>query len=166
MSANLSRAELRAAVEDVVYTGCVHLDAHRFGAWLDATAPEFHYRITAYSPDIRREMTWLDHDRKGLAAMIDLLPKHHLDGAQWLRQAVVGPVVAEADDRVSAISSLAIFHTAVDVGDAHLDGGSSRLFAVGRYYDRLQFAGGSWRLVERTVKLDTRQFGIGSHLVV
>jgi hypothetical protein len=25
------------------------------------------------------------------------------------------------------------FHTAVDIGDPHLDGGSSRLFAVGRY---------------------------------
>ena len=166
MSANLSRAELRAAVEDVVQSGCEQLDAQRFAAWLETTAPEFRYRITAYSPDIRREMTWLDHDRAGLAAMVDLLPKHHVDGALWLRQAVVGSVVVEGDDRVRAVSALAIFHTAVDVGDAHLDGGSSRLFAVGRYDDRLHFSGRHWRLLERTVKLDTRQLGVGSHLIV
>ncbi|HWL84484.1 MAG TPA: nuclear transport factor 2 family protein [Polyangiaceae bacterium] len=165
-SSPLTRAELRAAIEDVVYTGCAHLDDQRFGAWLETTAPEFRYAIKAYSPDIRREMTWLDHDRKALAAMIDLLPKHHLDGAQWLRQAVVGPIVVDADDSVRAVSSLAIFHTVVDVGDAHLEGGSSRLFAVGRYYDRLHFAGGHWRLFERTAKLDTRQLGAGSHLIV
>src|SRR5882757_11355437 len=75
MSTDISRAELRAAVEDLIYTGCAYLDEQRFDAWLETTAPEFRYRITAYSPDIRREMIWLDHDRQALAAMIDLLPK-------------------------------------------------------------------------------------------
>ncbi len=161
-----TRAELRAAIEDIVYAGCEELDDGRFSAWLESTAPEFRYRIQAYSPDIRREMVWLDHDRRALAAMIDLLPKHHLDGAQWLRQAVVRTVAADGDDGVRAVSALAIFHTVVDVGDVHIDGGSSRLFAVGRYYDRFRAIEGRWRLVERTVKLDTRQLGVGSHFLV
>ncbi len=57
-----------------------------------------------------------------------------------------------------------IFYTARDIGDAHLEGGSSRLFLVGRYHDRFRLEGEHWRLSERTVRLQTRQLGVGSHL--
>ncbi|HMJ16664.1 MAG TPA: nuclear transport factor 2 family protein [Polyangiaceae bacterium] len=163
MTNALSRAELRAGVADVVYTSTLHLDENDFEAWLEHTAPQFRYRIQAFSPDIRKNMTWLDHDRAGLSALIELLPRHHVDNAQWLRHVVLYSVIAEAADRVRAVSSLAIFHTVVDVGDAHLEGGSSRVFAVGRYRDRLELKHERWLLTERTVELETRQLGIGSH---
>ena len=70
--------------------------------------------------------------------------------------------VGDAD--VEAVSSLAIFHTVVDIGDSHVEGGASHLFALGRYYDRFRLQRGHWRLAERTVRLETRQLGIGSHL--
>ena len=166
MSHAVSRSELRAAVEDVVYTGCLHLDELRFDAWLELTAPELHYQITAYSPEIRKEMTWLEHDRNGLAALFELLPKHHVNHAQWFRHAVLYNVVQEADDRVRVVTSLAVYHTVVDVGDAHIDAGATRIFAVGRYHDRLRLEHGRWLLSERTVRLETRQLGIGTHLIV
>lgn len=165
MSTRPTSATLRADLEEVIYTGCLHLDRLQFPAWFELTAPDLRYRIQAYSPDIRKEMTWLDHDRKGLSAMLDILPKHHVDGAQWLRHAVLYTAAPDGDDRARAVTSLAIYHTVVDVGDAHLDGGSSRLFAVGRYHDQFRLEGGRWLLVERTVKLETRQLGIGSHLI-
>jgi hypothetical protein len=59
---------------------------------------------------------------------------------------------------------LAVFHTARDIGDAHVDGGSSRLLLVGRYHDRFVEADGRWLLTERVVRLQTRQLGVGSHL--
>lgn len=161
----MTDAALRAEIEEAVYTGCLLLDELRFGPWLELTAPELRYRIQAYSPDIRKRMTWLDHDRRSLAALLEIVPRHHVDGAQWLRHAVVYTVGAEAQDVARAVSSLAIFHTAVDVGDAHLDGGSSRLFAVGRYRDRFRREGGHWLLAERTVMLETRQLGIGTHFI-
>ena len=46
-----------------------------------------------------------------------------------------------------------------------LDGGSSKLFAVGRYHDRLRRDGERWLLTERVVRLQTRQLGVGSHLL-
>lgn len=161
----MTDAALRAEIEEAVYTGCLLLDELRFGPWLELTGPELRYRIQAYSPDIRKRMTWLDHDRRSLAALLEIVPRHHVDGAQWLRHAVVYTVAAEAVDVARAVSSLAIFHTAVDVGDAHLDGGSSRLFAVGRYRDRFRRERGHWLLAERTVVLETRQLGIGTHFI-
>jgi methanesulfonate monooxygenase subunit beta len=158
-------AALRARIEEAVYTGCLLLDELRFPVWLELTAPELRYRIQAYSPEIRRPMTWLEQDRKGLAALLEIVPRHHVDGAQWHRHAVLYTVAPEPDGLVRAVSSLAIFHTVVDVGDAHLDGGSSRLFAVGRYDDRFRPEDGRWLLAERTVKLETRQLGIGTHLI-
>lgn len=160
------RAALRAELEDVIYTGCLHLDELRFDAWLEQTAPELRYRITAYSPEIRKEMTWLEHDRSGLAALFELLPRHHVNHAQWLRHAVLYHVAQEAEDRVRAVTSLAVYQTVVDVGDAHVDAGATRIFAVGRYHDRLRLEQGRWLLAERTVRLETRQLGIGTHLIV
>jgi methanesulfonate monooxygenase small subunit len=164
MSTGISIAELRAALADVVCRGALYLDEHRFGQWLDLTAPEFRYRIVAYSPELRKDMTWLDHDRAGMAALVELLPKHHVTGANWLRQVSLSTVTPEAAGDAEAVSSLAVFHTAVDVGDAHVDGGSTSLFAVGRYHDRFRFEQEQWLLVERTVRLQTRQLGIGSHV--
>jgi methanesulfonate monooxygenase subunit beta len=160
----MSDAELRAALSNVVADSAQLLDERRFGEWLDLTTASFHYRIEAYSHDIRRNMTWLDHDRNGMVALIELLPKHHIDGGDWLRQVSVGKVTAEGPGTASAVSSLAVFHTSRDIGDAHVEGGSSRLLLVGRYHDRFERAGSSWLLQERVVRLQTRQLGVGSHL--
>ena len=157
-------AELRAQLTDVIAQSALLLDERRFGDWLELTARDFRYRIEAYSPDIRREMTWLDHDRAGMIALIELLPKHHVDGAYLLRHVSVGQVSSEGDTQASAVSSLSLFHTALDIGDAHVDGGSSRLFLVGRYHDRFTRQGEHWRLSQRVVRLQTRQLGVGSHL--
>jgi len=159
-----SSGELRAALTDVIAHGAALLDERRFGEWLELTAPDFRYRIEAYSPDIRREMTWLDHDRAGMVALIELLPKHHTDGAEWLRQVSVGRVLSDAPDQATAVSSLAVYRTARDIGDSHVDGGSSSLFLVGRYVDRFRKQGESWQLSERRVRVHTRQLGVGSHL--
>lgn len=166
MSAAVSRAELRAALEDVLHRGTLALDERRYGEWLALAAPELRYRITAYSPELRKDMTWLDHDLRGMEALVELLPKHHSSGAEWLRQVVLGTVDVEASASVRAVSSVAVFQTTVDIGDAHVDGGSSSLFVVGHYDDRFRFDGERWLLAERTVRLHTRQLGIGSHRFV
>ncbi len=166
MSAGISRAEIRAALEDVLQRGVLSLDRGRYDEWLSLTAPELRYRITAYSPELRKDMTWLDHDRRGMAALIELLPKHHTSGADWLRQVVLGTVEVESEGAVHTVSSLAVFHTTFDVGDSHIDGGSSALFVVGHYDDRFRLEGGHWLLAERTVRLHTRQLGIGAHRFV
>jgi methanesulfonate monooxygenase subunit beta len=157
-------AEQRGEISEVVYRSALFLDERRFGEWLDLTAPEFHYRIEAYSPDLRKDMVWLEHDRAGMAALIELLPKHHLNGAVWHRHVALYAITPENEQRVHVTSSLVVHQTAVDVGDSHAEGGGSRLFLVGRYYDRLRRDGERWLLTDRVVRVDTRELGIGSHL--
>lgn len=166
MNHELSSLLLRRDVEQVVYATCLHLDDARFGAFLDLTAEDFRYRITAYSPELRKQTTWLEHDRAGLAALFELLPKHHTNQATWFRHAVLSQLVQQAPEQARALSSLAIYHTQVDVGDAHLTAGATRLFAVGRYHDTLRLSRGRWLLSERTVHLETRKLGIGTHVIV
>ena len=164
LPSHASRAELRGSLQQAIGESTLCLDERRFSDWLERTTPEFHYRIQAYSHDIRKRMTWLEHDRAGMLALIELLPKHHINHADWLRHVVVYDVTQETQDCVRVTSSLAAFHTDVDVDDAHVQGGSSRLFAVGRYYDRWRLVEDSWLLADRTVFLHTRQLGLGSHV--
>jgi methanesulfonate monooxygenase small subunit len=162
----MTNRELRAQVEELVYTGCLLQDALEWRAWLELGTAELKYRIQTFSPEIRREMTWLEQDRAGLAALFERLPKHHVDHAQWHRQASVYQVVSAAPDELRAITALAVHHTLVDVGDAHGGSGSTRLFAVGHYHDRFRLEQGRWLLSDRTVRLQTRQLGIGTHLII
>jgi len=166
MTQPLSRAELRAAIEDATYAGILLLDAGQYHAWLEHVAPDFNYRITAYSPEIRKEMTWLEHDRAGLAALFDLLPRHHVNHAPWHRHAGLYQVTSESDTLVRAVSSLVVHQTVLDVGDAHAEAGATNVFAVGRYHDTLRLEQGRWLLTERNVRLETRLLGIGTHLIV
>jgi methanesulfonate monooxygenase small subunit len=161
--------ERRAVAADLLYEAAAHLDDRNWDAWLALTTQDFHYRIGAYSPEIRRDMTWLEHDRDGLVALFALLGKHHTDHAQWLRQLTVQQVEQSSRDVLHTVSQLVIYATAFDVGDAHVESGTTRVYAVGRYRDRLQRqpgSGGRWLLAERFVQLDTRQIGIGTHNIL
>ncbi|MEJ2347476.1 MAG: hypothetical protein P8090_19205 [Gammaproteobacteria bacterium] len=57
----------RAEIEELIYESCMTLDQADYGAYMDLYAPEFNYRLTAYSPEVKEEMTWLNHDRDEMA---------------------------------------------------------------------------------------------------
>ncbi len=159
-------AQFRTEIKETIYRGILQLDAGHFGAWLENTTSDLRYHITTYSPEIRKEMTWLEHDQAGLAALFELLPKHHVNHAKWFRHGVLYAYEPQQNGTVKAITSLALYETISDVGEAHLEAGASRLFLVGRYHDRFRFERGRWFLSERNVKLETRQLGIGTHFIV
>jgi methanesulfonate monooxygenase subunit beta len=158
--------ERRSLAEDLLYRAASHLDDRDWNAWLELTTLDFQYRIGAYSPEIRKQMTWLEHDREGLVALFALLGKHHTDHAQWLRQLTLQHVEQTGRDELQTVCQLVIYATSLDVGDSHVESGSTRLFAVGRYRDRLVRQAGRWLLAERYVQLDTRQVGIGTHNIL
>src|SRR5262249_26827213 len=160
MSELLSPVERRVIAEDLIYAGAALLDAGQFESWLETTSAGFRYRIHTYSPEIRRPMVWLDHPRAGLHALFELLNKHHVDHATWFRQTVLQRATSADPSTIHAVTQLVIFHTVVDVGDVHVEAGATKLFAVGRYHDRLVLEGGRWLLDARDVHLDTRQLGI------
>lgn len=148
----------RVAIEELVYQSCLLLDDKDFKGYLDLCAPEFRYTITAHSPEIRKDMIWLDHDRNGMQTLFTQLPRHNSDHSPLTRHATVYKVaMEEGGQQANVVSALQVFKT-------DLDGGATELFAVGRYLDTVKLNGGRPSLVKRVVKLDTRMFGFGYHI--
>ncbi len=150
--------EQRQAVEELVYRSCIALDDRDWKAFLALCDEGFRYSITTYSPEIRREMTWLDHDMKGLDTLLTTLPRHNSDHSPITRHATVYTVDPGGEDgTLSVVSALQVFRT-------QLDGGASELFAVGRLNDTVKLNGSRPKLAKRVVRLDTRLLGYGYHI--
>lgn len=148
----------RQSIDELVYRSCLALDEKNFARYLDLCDPAFHYAITAYSPEIRKEMTWLEHDKEGMKTLFTNLPKHNSDHSPLSRHSTVYTVEQdEAKQQAKVVSALQVYRTA-------LDGGATTLFAVGKVYDTITFNGGSPKLLDRNIRLDTRMFGIGYHI--
>jgi methanesulfonate monooxygenase small subunit len=146
--------ERRKAVEELVYRSCLALDARDYKAFLALCDEDFRYKISTYSPEIRREMVWLDHDRKGMETLFTNLPRHNSDHSPLTRHATVY-TVDEKNGSVEVVSALQVFKT-------ELDGGATQLFAVGRFLDTVNPQ--SMKLAKRVVRLETRLLGYGYHI--
>lgn len=148
----------RTAIEELVYRSCVVLDERDFKAYLGLCDEAFRYTINAYSPEIKKDMVWLDHDKPGMQLLFNNLPRHISDHSPLTRHAIVYTVEpAEEQGFANVLSALQVFKTS-------LDGGATELFAIGRYLDVVKLDGESPRLLTRVVRLQTRQFGFGYHI--
>jgi len=150
----MSKSEQRQAIEELVYRSCLALDARDYQAFLSLCEPDFRYTVTTHSPEIRREMVWLDHDRKGMETLFANLPRHNSDHSPITRHATVYTVTANGK-AAEVISALQVFRT-------QLDGGATELFAVGRFHDTVRLD--TVKLAKRVVRLETRQLGYGHHI--
>ena len=109
-------------------------------------------------------MIYLEHDRKGLKTLLDLLPKHNTDHSPLKRHTSVYTVSVSDDKKeATAVSSFVIYQNILDGENSHIDGGESRLFLIGKYYDKLAIDDGKARFKERVVRLDNRRLDKGSH---
>ena len=148
----------RTAIEELVYRSCLALDEKNFKGYLDLCEEGYRYSITAQSPEIRKDMIWLDHDKPGMQSLFTNLPRHNSDHSPLTRHATVYTVEMDsAQQQATVVSALQVFRT-------DLDGGATELFAVGRYVDTVKMNAGAPKLLKRVVKLDTRQLGIGYHI--
>src|SRR6266404_8796706 len=147
----------RTAIEELVYRSCLALDEKNFKVYLDLCDGDFHYSITAHSPEIRKDMIWLDHDKQGMQTLLGNLPRHNSDHSPLTRHATVYTVDIDTLKNASVVSALQVFRT-------QLDGGATELFAVGRFHDTVKLDGAQPKLVRRVVKLDTRLLGYGYHI--
>lgn len=148
----------RTAVEELVYQSCLLLDDKNYKGYLDLCSEQFRYTITAHSPEIRKDMIWLDHDKAGLQTLLTQLPRHNSDRSPLTRHANVYTVGFDQPQKEArVVSVLQVFKT-------DLDGGATALFAVGKYLDSVVLDGDKPRLAKRVVKLDTRMLGIGYHI--
>jgi methanesulfonate monooxygenase small subunit len=148
--------EQRQKIEELIYRSCLALDDRDFKAFLDLCDESFRYKVTAYSPEIRKDMVWLDHDRKGMEALFTQLPRHNSDHSPLTRHATVYTIKVNGT-QAEVVSALQVFRTA-------LDGGATELYSVARLVDTVKLDGGDPKLAQRVVRMETRQLGFGSHI--
>ncbi len=158
MKARKKAANLEQGVSELVYRTCMLLDEMDFDGYLDLCAPEFRYRIVAWSPELRKQMVWKDVDKTEMKHHLELVPKHVRDKSSLTRFPVVYAINRSSDGkRATVVSGLQVFKT-------KLDGGETKLYGIGRLNDVVAIKNGSLRLLSREVRLETRQFGTGTQI--
>lgn len=147
------------AIRELIARSCLALDGNDYSAYLKLCGEDFRYRITAYSPEIRKDMLWLEKDKKGMKALFDLLPKQNMDRTPLTRHFSIFLVErGSSDDRVKVTSALQLFRT-------ETQGGATSLVAIGKYIDEISVdQTGAAVLVDREARLDTRMLGKGYHI--
>jgi methanesulfonate monooxygenase subunit beta len=146
------------AVAELVYRSCFMLDDLDFSGYLDLCSPQFKYKITAYSPELRKDMVWQEVDKHEMQRHLELVPKHVRENSNLSRHATVC-TIAYSDDgkQATAVSALQVFKT-------KRDGGETQLYGIGRIHDAVDLSNGAPRLLSREVRMQTRQLGIGSQI--
>ena len=130
------------------------LDDSDYEGFLALCAPDFSYRIRVWSPELGKDMIWLEHDYGGLAQLCAALPEHLTRPGRLTRHVTVASIDA-APAALQVTSVVTIHHTDLE--------GRTATLAAGRYLDRIVKQDGELRLQSREVQLDTRDLGIGSH---
>lgn len=157
--------EILQPVHDLVYRSCLYMNDELWTEYLALCDPaSFRYRVVNYSPEIRKEQVWADRDYKAMKSSFELLPRHNADHSKLTRQVSIYTVdYSEQTREANVVSALTIYRTQLDGTMSYVESGQTSLYAVGLYKDRIRFNGDSPRLVERIVRLDTRQLDVGTH---
>ena len=146
-------------VRNLIYRSCLLLDDENYGGYLNLCSSEFTYKIIAYSPEIRKQMTWMEHDRKEMSDLFGMLPKHVRMPGEFTRHANVYMIESEENDKHALVTtSVIVMYTDLD--------GVSRVFAVGRYCDTVDVSGEIPLLEVREVRVKTRDLSPGSHIPI
>lgn len=139
-------------IQDLVYASCLALDREDYESYMQLFTEDMRYRVVAYSPELRKDMVWLDHDTSEMQHLIKMLPQHVTLKGKFFRHATVYEV--EHDDSAwNVLTSLMLTYTGLD--------GSSNLMAVGHYEDKVTEEDNQLKIDRRTVRLETRDLGPG-----
>ncbi len=161
------KVAVSAAVSDTIYRSCLFLDEGDWGGFLDLCDTSMTYSIKAYSVEIRKDMMYLSHNKTELKSLTDMLPKLNSDHSPLRRHASVYSVDVNKDGKsATSVTSLAVYVNLHDGINSHVDSGETRLFLVGKYFDKFKITDDTAYFVERVVRLDTRRLDKGTHLLI
>ena len=157
----------KEAVRDTIYRSCLFLDDENWEGFLSLCDPSLNYTITAFSPEINKDMTFFSQKFSGLKILLDQLPKHNTDHSPLKRHVSVYTIDIDTNKAgASCISSFIVYRNMLDGINSHLDSGENHLFVIGKYLDKFKFEDGKAKLVERQARLDTRRLDKGSHFII
>ncbi len=158
--------EQKEMVKDTIYRACLNLDEQKWDNWIGQCDEDFEYSVKTYSPEVRKDLTYLILRHKDLKPYFDLLPKHNTDHSPIRRHASVYSVdVAEDGKSAEAVTSFLITQEMYDGINAPLDSGENRLFVVGKYHDKFTIDGATATFADRETRIFTRRLDKGSHWV-
>ena len=151
-------------VKDAILRSCLFLDDEQWSRWLNLCRDNFQYKITSYSPEIRKDMIYFSGDHGELRSMTEMLPKHNTDHSPLKRHASVYTVDLSSDGAsAEAVTSVVIYQTMLDGVNSHIDSGETRLFCAGRYIDTLIVEEDTAKFLSREFRLENRRLDKGSH---
>lgn len=154
---DLKRLLQGEAVRPLIGRLALSLDDGNFAAFLALCDDPFNYRIRVWSPELKKQMTWLEHDREGLTELFKSLPEHLQRPGRLHRQVTVATVdPSNTEGYLVVNSSFIVHHTNTE--------GQTQTLAVGRYLDVVNMTAKTILLTARDVMLETRDFGIGLHV--
>ena len=161
-------ADQASSVRDLIYRSAMMMDGQQVTEWLEGLCtPDFEYRITAYSHEIRREQEWFHGLRDELIDVVKMMPYHNTDHSPFTRHVSVYTVDLDKSGKTAdVVSSVVVYQNMFDGINSHFDSGETRLFCSGKYYDRVSLEGDQPRLLQRNVRLDTRRLDKGSHFLL
>lgn len=156
----LLHTSLRVDVGRKMLESCALLDAEDFDGWLALWAPDGTYEIVSYTPELRRQELLLRLAREDLGTLLGGARQHVRDGSSMFRLCSPPLVDGEADDhgRVAATQNVAIYTTSI--------AGASQLYCLARYHDVWGEGPEGPALGQRRVELVTREFTIGTHVLL
>ena len=151
-------------VRETIYRSTISLDRQDWEGWLANCDDSFQYAIRTWSPEINKDVTYLALDRKGLASMVKLLPKHNTDHSPLTRHTSVYTVDVDNETHsAKAVSSVIVYQTQLDGINSHIDAGESRIFLVGKYIDTFKIEDNKATFLSREVRIENRRLDKGSH---
>ena len=155
-------------IECCIYESTLALNSEDWTKFLSyCVKDQFNYRITNYSPEIKKEQCWMDRNWQSLKGILDILPKHNTNHSPLTRHVTVYQITLDSSvDEYEAITVFSLYRTELDGLNSHLYSGQTKLFAVGKYIDRLRINRDQQKaeIIDRNVVLDTRQIDVGSHI--
>ncbi|KAF3999620.1 methanesulfonate monooxygenase [Glaciimonas immobilis] len=134
------------------------MDDKDFDGYLGLCDTAFHYSVSTYNPEIRKDMIWLEHDLEGMKTLFSNLSKHNSNYYPLSRRARIY-VVEKLEDglKTKVTSALQVFRTS-------LDGGVTELFAMGKMIDVVQMYDEGLKFLDRNIRLEARMLGFGFHI--
>jgi 3-phenylpropionate/cinnamic acid dioxygenase small subunit len=143
------------AIRDLVALTAARLDREDLAGWLELFDENAEYELTAFSPELRRPMSWWKSERAALEKLIGEIPRHERDPARRLH--LLGPIAVALDvGRGRAEVPFAVYRTMPD--------GATLLYVVGRYENSVIKRGGRWRYTSHRVVLETRFLDAFTHM--
>lgn len=144
--------EVWAAIQELAD----HLDNERFDEFLGGCSDELSYRIVTSSPELGKDMTFMDLEGDEMETLLSTVRDHVRPPDKLLRHTDRPSMQTLDGAKVASSTKVSIFHVT--------GSGEPKIYALGHYQDVFSLTEAGPVLLARDVVLASRRFAFGSHV--